>query len=281
MFFFFFEIEIFKMLFILILSYIQIIYGYNITINSNNIHSRCILNNGINIISKTELMKKNKFNSNQYYCKNDSDICVFIAKFYEAPYINFPDENGNIKTYIAKSCNYENDLTQCYDGKEYTIPKTNETVFCSYRCTKDSDCLHNKCMFTNQKDSSQINTPPLNSLNKRNNITNSSVGYCVFNNNSPVIHCDDIFKYYLWGYFERSYVHCGKPYFANCTTSEECSGESCNVTCGPNVEEPSDKGPRARNIINNIIIFITIIVFIICLCCICLCYSKKYYKLLK
>jgi len=269
------------MLFILILSYIQIIYGYNITINSNNIPSICILNPKINTISKTEVMKRNKFSSKQYYCKKDSDICVFTAKFYEAPYINFPDENGNIKTYIARSCNYDDDLTKCFDGDEYTTRETNETVFCSYRCTKDSDCLHNKCMFTNQKDSSQINTPS-NSLYKRNNITNSSVGYCVFNsNNSPVIHCDDIFKYYLWGYFERSYVHCGKPYDDNCKTGEECSSESCNLTCSPNVEEPSDIGIRTRNIVNAIIIFIGIILIIICLCCIGLYCSKKYYKLLK
>ena len=248
------------MLFILILLYIQTIYSYNVTINSNNIHNRCILNRRNNTISKTELMKQNVYQSNEYYCKKNTDICVIITKFYDAPYVNFPDEDGNFKTYISKSCSYNNNLSKCKDGKEYTIPETGESVFCSYRCSKDSDCLHNKCMFTNQKDLSEINTSLPGSFDKPNNTTNTSIGYCVFNEDSPATHCDTIYNSYFYGYFEQSYVHCGKSYSDNCTIDDECSSEYCNTHCILNSKEPSYDS--AKSIINPIIILIIISIYI-------------------
>jgi len=131
-------------------------------------------------------------------------------------------------------------------------------------------------MFTNQKDLSEINTSLPGSFDKPNNTTNTSIGYCVFNEDSPATHCDTIYNSYFYGYFEQSYVHCGKSYSDNCTIDDECSSEYCNTHCILNSKEPSYDS--AKSIINPIIILIIISIYI-WLCCTCLCYSTKYRKL--
>ncbi|KAL6632494.1 hypothetical protein U3516DRAFT_792291 [Neocallimastix sp. 'constans'] len=85
-----------------------------------------------------------------------------------------------------------------YDGKLFYT-----------NCTSNSDCLSNKCL--------------------------KSV--CVFNDDNPIVHCDDI---YLGG--GRSYMHCGKPYHDTCKTDNECSSRICfeDNTCNLQRKGPSD-----------------------------------------
>ncbi|OUM56997.1 hypothetical protein PIROE2DRAFT_18158, partial [Piromyces sp. E2] len=70
---------------------------------------------------------------------------------------------------------------------------------CIEKCNKDSQCLSNKCYHN----------------------------CCMFNDETPVVHCDDI---YIPPYFFRersSYMHCGKAYLDTCKTNEECSSKDC------------------------------------------------------
>ena len=48
----------------------------------------------------------------------------------DVDFIKFPDDNGNMKTYIARAYNNNN------------FNKTSELL---YKCNQDTDCLFNKC----------------------------------------------------------------------------------------------------------------------------------------
>jgi len=257
------------MLIILVLLYIQTIFCYNVTINSINIPKECVMNySDIGIISKSEVFKTDEYTA--FYCRKDSDICVYKGKSPNVRYVNFPNEKGNIKPYIASSCIYKNNKIECLDGQEFKDDITNKTVYCSYRCSKDSDCLHNKCIFINPKDQLQINNTSL-------------VGYCAFNNNSPITQCESIYKSYFFGLFDDFHIHCGKLPYENCTTSEECSSEVCRTSTSPhkcslNYYESSKNhaSDSIYNIIAEFIFYICIIIIIcICLCCVCVRHNKK------
>ncbi|KAG4087571.1 hypothetical protein H8356DRAFT_1370592 [Neocallimastix lanati (nom. inval.)] len=86
---------------------------------------------------------------------------------YARNYINLPDENGNISTYISYICNQS-----CISGYNYS-----ETHYISYKCTNNSDCLYNKCV---------------------NN-------FCTFDNESSIEYCNNIYKLFL--YIEYSCIY--------------------------------------------------------------------------
>jgi len=56
-------------------------------------------------------------------------------------------------------------------------PYNNTDYYISYKCTTDSECLSNKC----------------------------SNNYCVFNEETPIIHCDNIYIYNL--HYLKRIVH--------------------------------------------------------------------------
>jgi len=95
------NINIMLYLFICIILYIQSIYSRNITVNSIDIPKELIYTyDEKTVISKSVLASKPGWN---YYCrKND---CVKISNKYDVikPYIQLPDENGNVKNYIVRS----------------------------------------------------------------------------------------------------------------------------------------------------------------------------------
>jgi len=111
------------------------------------------------IISKDEVLKfKDKFYVS-FYCKDD--ICVYTDCYYNEPYVRIPDKEGNYTKYITYTCNYEKiELNDC----AYGVPYDNSLV--SVKCTFDSECLSNKC-FNN---------------------------HCVFNEETPIVHCDNIYS---------------------------------------------------------------------------------------
>ncbi|KAG4081745.1 hypothetical protein H8356DRAFT_1284815 [Neocallimastix lanati (nom. inval.)] len=89
--------------------------------------------------------------------------------------------------------------------------------FCvSYKCTTDSQCLYDKCV---------------------NNL-------CVFNENAPLTHCDDV--YTRPGIFKKH------AYNDKCTNDNECSSKLCynNGLCSKQDKGPSD----SENTVNIAII---------------------------
>jgi len=76
----------------------------------------------------------------------------------------------------------------------------------------NSECLSNKCFV-------KINT------NDSSNST--SLGYCMFNSYTPIVHCDSIYKALTVFSGYKSYMYCGKAYRDQCNTDAECSSERC------------------------------------------------------
>jgi len=69
----------------------------------------------------------------------------------------------------------------------------------SEKCTADSQCLSNKC---------------------ENN-------HCAFNEITPVVFCQDIYRYNGTLIMEETEVYCGKPYGDSCKSDSECSSKYC------------------------------------------------------
>ncbi|KAG4096725.1 hypothetical protein H8356DRAFT_1425992 [Neocallimastix lanati (nom. inval.)] len=147
-------------------------YKYEININSLDIPS--------DLVYEGPFENKNELESScghsgqsqldtTYYCKND----------------NY--NHGNMKTYIIYTCEKSCNFTLNY----------NSTHYVSYKCTKDSECLYNKCV---------------------NN-------YCVFSSTASVEYCSNIYHYLAM--FEYAYIHCGKAPYIPCENDEECSSKNC------------------------------------------------------
>ncbi|ORX81614.1 hypothetical protein BCR32DRAFT_279613 [Anaeromyces robustus] len=134
------------------------------------------------------------------------------------------------KYYISYYCKDDICVPSSYNymGKTIEIPNKNGTLIkyitntCRYEeiktnncnsnilCNNDFECLSNKC-FNN---------------------------YCVFNDETPIIHCDDIYSNIL---FRHSYMYRGKPYNDVCINDNECSSKQCtHETCDIQENGPSD-----------------------------------------
>jgi len=99
--------------FLYIIFYIQLVNTYELN----------------KVLSKNDVLKiTNEYHLN-FYCKND--ICVSTYHDCRNPYIEIPNENGNLTKYITDTCQY-NDIK---------LNKCN-----SEKCTSDSECLSNKCI---------------------------------------------------------------------------------------------------------------------------------------
>jgi len=70
-------------------------------------------------------------------------------------------------------------------------------------CKSNSDCLSNKC------------------VNK----------HCTYNEEEPIIHCDDIYSSHWFIIKESSYMHCGKTMGYQCQVNDECSSKDYDNTC--------------------------------------------------
>jgi len=66
-------------------------------------------------------------------------------------------------------------------------------------CNNDKECLFNKCY---------------------NNI-------CIFNNETQIVHCDDIYIKLTLFKNRSSYMYCGKAYCDTCIENDECSSKQC------------------------------------------------------
>jgi len=196
-------------------------------------------------MTKDEVLKiKNNYYIS-FYCKDN--ICVEANYSYSQYTIDIPDVNGNVTSYIVKTCRYDEAISgKCKNKKCYNqcspFDKSCVPDCKYYTCTNNSDCLSNKC------------------------VNNT----CVFNENNPIVHCDSIYSNI---FYESSYMHCGKPVDDVCNTNDECSSNVCNNGgCTMQLDGPSDN--RIGGVKGLQIICILLCICIIS-CLIYRCYTKK------
>lgn len=194
-----------------------------------------------NYLTKDEVLKLKNAYFVAFYCKDN--LCAKTNYEYTDSFVEFPDENGKMKKYITDTCPRNKFKYGMCNGKNqfYT------------NCTTNSDCLSNKCL----------------------------KNVCVFNDENPIVHCDDI---YLGG--KKSYMHCGKPYYDTCKTDDECSSEICVDVCSSKIcddeekvcnmqyKSPSDS-EGAMGIIYSFYVMIIALFLLICCCCYSNCKKKK------
>ncbi|ORX49221.1 hypothetical protein BCR36DRAFT_412741 [Piromyces finnis] len=190
------------------------------------------------------LKLKNQYNwKPQFYCKND--ICTSINNFYSTYFVDIPDINGNSTSCITYTCIYENiDSNKCND-----ICDVNGIDY-SCQCSYDTECLSNKCY----------------------------KNHCVFNNETPIVHCSDSYSDKLF-LGKSSYIYCGKPPNNPCEQGDECSSKLCMHNKCESVQDygPSDSNGVQTGIEGSIIfagIFIIIITLIIIIIC-CYCCKRR------
>lgn len=188
-------------------------------------------------LTKDEVLKLKNAVFVAFYCKDN--LCAKTKHSYTDFFAEFPDENGKMKKYITETCPHD----QFESGECNTEIYYDGNIFYT-NCTSNSDCLSNKCL--------------------------KSV--CVFNDENPIVHCDDI---YLGG--GRSYMHCGKPYYDTCKTDDECSSKICvkaEKICNMQRNGPSDS-EGTMGMIYSFYIMIIALILLICCCCYSICKKKK------
>jgi len=206
-----------------------ILYTYNNITTHYNIE-QFVYTYKNNSISKNEVLNIKNKSYIGYFCKND--LCISMDYRYEKPFIEFPDENGNVNLYIMQTLSYK-----AIESDNNFRNKTcihNDCV--SHNCNDDSQCLYNKC-FNN---------------------------YCIFNDKAPIVHCDSIYLGY-----GKSYMYCGKAYEDVCNNDDECSSKICsNGFCNLQMYGPSDNEmpPDSFFVIYYSIVFISL-TSILCCCC--------------
>ena len=201
-------------------------------------------------------------------CINNIILCLYIIFYiqfgntYEEGRVLSKDEVLKIKNeyFLSFFCKNDTCVSTSYDYGDYIIeiPDGNGNMIkyitetCTYdelktynsgcinKCTSDSQCLSNKC----------------------------SRNCCVFNDETPVVHCDDIYTPPLYFKERSSYMYCGKAYKDTCKTDDECSSKKCyGGNCYMQDKGPSDSEYIGDAISRYIIVFIIIIIISICWCC--------------
>jgi len=112
---------------------------------------------------------------------------------------------------------------------------------CSSICKNDSDCLSNKCV---------------------NN-------FCVFNDETPIEHCDDIYTEPGFLRFRSSYMYCGKAAGDSCKDNNECSSKKCLSNICNTQYKGSNDNEGATTVLSVIFVIIGIIIMFICFMCCC------------
>ena len=202
--------------FLYIITNIQFIYSYYLIYTYDNITDYDESSSLISTYDKNNVLKKNDILGIKdtfyysYFCKNG--FCTQVDIDYLKPLVEIPDEKGNLKRYIQKSCNY-NKLHKCPSGvvrgssnctstNRQTNGQINENcytdIYISFRCNSDSQCLTNKCID----------------------------GYCIFNDKDPCEFCTDIYSNTLF-FGRHSYRHCGKAIGDSCKWNKECGSKKC------------------------------------------------------
>jgi hypothetical protein len=234
-----------------IVYFFQIIYTYNINetilYTYNNITTHPKAGNFI-YTYKSSLSKERVLNITDefyggYFCKND--ICVSMDYLYKKPFIEIPDKNGNINLYISQTYSYE--YLKLYNPRNKNCY---DNTCISFNCNSDSECLYNKCVDN----------------------------YCMFNDEAPVVHCDNIYLGH-----RKSYTYCGKAYGDICNNDDECSSRICSgkgqSTCNSQTNGPSDSETMPPDSFLYIFYSSCLILIIISIITCCCCYRRRNKKL--
>jgi len=172
------------------------------------------------VLQKEKVLKLKNVVNTSYYCKDD--ICIEVDTQYGKYFIEFPNSNGDITLYNIHICSYDNiNIDKCTRG-------FCENDMCLYlTCNSDIECLSNKC-FKN---------------------------YCVFNENNPVVHCDDIYNK------GKSYMYCGKAHGDTCEVDYDCSSQKCEMEhCRKKMKDQYDESTDDEKILPLIIIISLLII---------------------
>jgi len=147
---------------------------------------------------------------------------------------------------VLTSYNYINSYIEIPDKKDNLIKYITDT--CNYddiiinkchyitKCNSDNECLSNKCY----------------------------KNHCMFNNETQIIRCDNIYMGPTLFNERSSYMHCGKPFNEKCNNNNECSSKKCvNSYCNQQNNGPNESEGMIVMIYLIILIFILIIFFFI------------------
>ncbi|ORX49593.1 hypothetical protein BCR36DRAFT_450133 [Piromyces finnis] len=210
-----------------LILYFQLVYNFDLPENT--------------ILSKNEVLNITDNPGIKFYCR--SDVCIYIGSNYRPNFIDFPSENGTLKTYILETCLYENAILGYCDTK---LNYPNITY--STSCNNHSECFSNKCI---------------------NN-------FCVYNDDNPIIACDSIYIYNPPFSSSSTYMNCGKDYKESCINDDECSSLCCNKfnRCSEYM-----KGPLDNNSIISIELIAVFFEFLFMICILsCISYCILYIK---
>jgi len=220
----------------------SLIYTYENITSFEKCEYYVYLSNANRTFKKSEIFKFNKSYYLSYLCKNN--ICTEVERHALDHFVEIPDEKGNKKIYIGKTCLYDEIKSQRYRNKKTTtIPCTSnqenkqynnnceKNVVISLDCTSNSQCLSNKCI---------------------DNV-------CVFNEYKPIDFCTTIYKRIIFriGY---TYMHCGKMIGEPCIKNKECGSNNCLLDgiCGTTYG-PSDTDGMIEYIILYVIAICVVI----------------------
>jgi len=196
-------------------------------------------------------------------------IYIQFVNAYEKGVVLSKDEVLKITNeyYISFFC--KNDICVSVDGYERTIeiPDENGNLikYISNTCTYD-DIKSNKCIFMEKcKTDSQC-------------LSNKCFDkYCVFNDETPVVHCDNIYTRATLFKEKSSYMYCGKAWRDSCKTNDECSSKVCyDGTCTEQKNGPDESD--GFNIAIEACIFVSEILIVIIICCCCFCCCRNIYR---
>ncbi|ORX42634.1 hypothetical protein BCR36DRAFT_374363 [Piromyces finnis] len=121
--------------FTLILLFIPLIYSLNVTID----------NVPDNFVLKYDKTRKRESFISELYCRKKD--CIGIKYNEELnTFIEFPDENNNLKYYITTFFIYDDKSKKFITSNDGYFPYNDNSTYISLKCNNDSDCLYNKCI---------------------------------------------------------------------------------------------------------------------------------------
>jgi len=175
----------------------------------------------------------------EIYCK-DNVCSSAIRKDGNNSTVEFPDENGKMKSYIADVCvfNYSSMTSMAYEIDCSQAPE----------CKSDSDCLSNKC----------------------------EKNHCVRNDDIKIEKCQDTFHYHTLTFSSSIDMTCGKPDGYSCKSDGDCASSICdNNVCRFQGRDHTLVGLSSFFTYSIIILIIIIIAIIACCICCCSKWGKK------
>jgi len=87
--------------------------------------------------------------------------------------------------------------------------------------------------------------------------------YCIFNNETNIVHCDDIYKTPKLFRTKNSYMYCDKAYLDTCVNNDECSSKICGKKGYCLIQDNGPNENEGLAVASELFIYIFIIIIII------------------